>query len=427
MSVLKIATYSLNIRWFTAVMATSMIASISQWYGYEGIVPYFFIASLAILFTVVVFKTGQTVLFYKDTLAEMINPEKTLYFFTIVGSVNFAGICFAQIFHLYTTATLFWYVAIGLWLVISLSSFGILFLNRKSEDRKIEDTLHGGWFFATVGTQSTALLGIIVAEYATTQVLFIQFFSYVLWSIGASLYLVFTALIILRLVFYRFDSNAVLSPYWMNIGAAAITSIAGTVLHRHIETIGGPFTDFLPFLKGISLLFWSFGLWWMPCLIILTVRKLIYRNEGTLFTVGYWEIVFALGLCADSTNRMIGLFEGQYLIIASICFSIACVALWFFSSVFTIVHIARSSVWVPVNDLTIHYVIPYSFKLHGRLFQVKEVLREWLDQTLQGASKKRYCIVTDTNLTCLISYDMLAKKWYFDEVNPTSAMYAKKW
>jgi tellurite resistance protein TehA-like permease len=397
-------------------MATVMIASISQRHGYEVIAPYFLLASLAILFSVVVFKVVQTLLFYKDSLEEMLNPEKTLYFFTIVGSVNFTGICFSKVFHLYTTANICWYVAIGLWLGVSLSSFSILFLNRKSEDRKIEDVLHGGWLFATVGTQSTALLGVIVAEYAITHVIFLQLFSFALWSIGASLYLIFMALIILRLVFYRFDSDSVLSPYWMNMGAAGVTAITGMVLYQHIQSIGGPFVDFLPFLKGISLLFWSFGLWWMPLLIILAMRKLIYSGEGLPFTVGYWEIVFALGLYADGTIQMVGLFEGQYLTIISMCFSIACITLWCFSSVFTIVHLVRSSIWVPVNDLTIHHVIPYSFKLHGRLFQVKEVLNEWLDQTIEGVLKKRYCITTNTNLTCLISYDMVTRKWYFDQV-----------
>lgn len=416
MSVLKIATYSLDIRWFTAVAATAMIAFISQLYGYEVIVPYFFIASLAIFLSVGVFKVIQTALFYKDVLNELLNPEKTLYFFTIVVAVNLVGACFSKVFHFYTTANIFWYVAIGLWLGISLSTFSILFLNRKSEDRKIEDVLHGGWFFATVGTQSTALLGVIVAERAISSVMFIQVFSFALWSVGASLYLIFMALIILRCMFYRFDSTTVLSPYWMNIGAAAVTVITGTVLHQHIQAVGGPFADFLPFLKGISLLFWSFGLWWVPFLIILAMRKLAYSDEGLAFTVGYWEIVFALGLYAGSTIQMVGLFEGYYLVVISMCFSIACITLWCFSSLFTIVHLVRSSIWVPVNDLTINYVIPYRFKLHGRLFQVKEVVNEWLDQTIQGVLKKRYCVITNNNLTCLISYDMLAKKWYFDQV-----------
>src|SRR3990167_3349033 len=381
MSVLKIATYSLNTRWFTAVAATLMMAFITQLYGFNVVVPYIFIASLVIFLSVAIFEIVRTVLFYRDTLNELLNPEKTLNFFTIV-------------------------VAISLWLGISLSSFSILFLHQKTEDRKIEEIFHGGWFFATIGTQSTAFLGVIVAEHATRHVMFIQLFSFALWSVGASLYLIFMVLIIMRLIFYQFRSNTALSPYWMNAGAAALTALTGTTLYQYINTMGGPLVDFLPFLKGISLFFWSAGLWWLPFLVVLAIRKQAYSDEGLVFTVGYWEIVFTLGLYAHSTIQLIELFNGQYLDIVSMCFYIACIALWCFSSVFTIVHLVRSSIWVPVNDLTLNYVVPYSFKLRGRFFKVKEVVNEWLDQTIQGVLKKRYCVVTTDNLTCLISYDI---------------------
>ena len=416
MNVLKIATYSLDTRWFTAVAATLMIAFISHLYGCAVIVPYFFIASLVIFLSVAVFKVTQSVLFNKDTLNELFNPEKTLNVFTIVAAINFTGVCFSRVFHLHTTANIFWYVAISFWLCISLFSFSILFLHRKSEDRKIEKIFHGGWFFATIGTQSTAFLGVVVAEHATRHVMFIQLFSFALWSVGASLYLIFIVLIIMRLLFYQFRINTGLSPYWMNAGAAALTALTGSTLYQCINSLGGPFVDFLPFLKGISLFFWSAGLWWLPFLVVLAIRKQAYGDEGLVFTVGYWEIVFTLGLYTHSTIQVIELFKGQYLDVVSMCFYIACIALWCFSSIFTIVHLVRSSIWVPVNDLTLNYVVPYSFKLRERFFKVKEVVNEWLDQTIQGVRKKRYCVVTIDNLTCLISYDISAKKWYFDQV-----------
>ncbi|MCF6157941.1 MAG: hypothetical protein E3K32_05075 [wastewater metagenome] len=416
MSVLKIATYSFDTRWFTAAMATIMIASVSQFYGFGTVVPYFFIASLAIFFSVIVFKTARVIVFYKDSLNELLNPEKNLYSFTIVGTINLTGVCLSRVFHLYTAALIFWYVAIGFWVIISLTLFSILFLHQKSEERKIEDILHGGWFFAIIGAQSTAFLGIIVAEHEAQHMVGIQLFSFALWSIGASLYIIFITLTILRMVFYQFGSSAILSPYWMNIGAAALTALTGTALYQHISGTGGPLADLLPFLKGISLLFWSLGLWWLPFLIILAIRKQIQSSEGLTFTVGYWEVAFALGLYTNSTIHMVDLFQGQYLIILSICFAIACIGFWCFSSIFTLVHLIRSSIWVPVNDLTINSIVPYSFRLRGRIFYVKEVINEWLDQTIQNTLKKRYSIVTSNNLTCQISYDMLAKKWYIDRV-----------
>ncbi|HHT9110033.1 MAG TPA: tellurite resistance/C4-dicarboxylate transporter family protein, partial [Candidatus Brocadiaceae bacterium] len=415
MSILKIATYSLDSRWFTAIMATALVASISHIYGFEAVVPYFFIASLAIFLTVVVFKAIRSVLFYSNTLNDMLDPEKNIYYFTVVGTVNFMGVYLSKFFHLYTTASIFWYVAISLWLGISLSTFSILFLYKKSTDRNIENIFHGGWFFITIGTQSTALLGITVAEHAVHSVIFIQLFSFTLWSIGACLYIILMAFIILRMVFYKFEKHVALSPYWMNVAAAALTALTGATLYQHVSVTGGPFMDFLPFLKGFSLFFWSFGLWWMPYLVILAIRKQAYSEEGLPFTVGYWEIVFTLGLYAVSTFSLFSLFKGHYLITFSACFSIACVVFWCFTSLFTVFHLVRSSVWIPVNDLTINYAIPYSFTLRGSVFHVKEVIKEWLDETIDGVISKRYCVVTSNNLTCQISYRILAKKWYFDQ------------
>ncbi|WKZ19766.1 MAG: tellurite resistance/C4-dicarboxylate transporter family protein [Candidatus Jettenia sp. CY-1] len=416
MNILKVATYSMDTRWFTAVMATIMVASISSLHGFETIVPYFFVTSLIIFFSIIIFKTTQIALFYENSLNELLNPEKSFYFFTIVSAINLIGICLSKVFHFSTAAYILWYVAISLWLGVSFSSFSILFLHRKSEDRKIEDILHGGWFFTIVGTQSTAFIGITVAEHAMQHVTFIQLFSFVLWSVGACLYLIFTVFIMLRLVFYQLSSDAALSPYWMNMGAAALTALTGIALYQHIHIMHGPFTDFLPFLKGFSLFFWSVGLWWLPFLVILAIRKQAFCDDGLVFTVGYWEVAFALGLYAYGTIQLSNLFGGQYLIIISICFSIACIALWCFASVFTLIHLVKSSIWVPVNDLTINYAVPYSFKLRGRIFRIREVVNEWVDQTIQGVSKKRYCVVISDNLTCQISYNMLTKKWYFDRV-----------
>lgn len=416
MSVLRIAAYSSNTRWFTAVMATVTIASVSQWYGYEKTAPYFFITGLIIFLSVAVFMIMRAVLFYREVKNEIVDPEKTLYFFTIVSGVNFIGVCLSKIFFLHTAANIFWFVAIGLWLGISLFSFSILFLYQKSENRNIEDILHGGWFFAVIGTQSTAFLGIIVAEHAVRHIVLIQLFSFALWSIGASLYLIFAALIIFRLIFYKFSSNTGISPYWMNVGAAALTALTGTVLHQHIQSIGGSLVDFLTFLKGISLFFWAVGLWWLPFLLILTVRRHACSDDGVVFTVGYWESAFTLGLCSVSTIQLIHLFGGRYLAVISACFCIVFIILWCLSSILTIAHLIKSSIWVPVNELTINYVVPYSFTQHGRVFKINKVINEWLDQTVQGVLRKRYCVTANNNFTCQISYDMITKKWYFDRL-----------
>lgn len=413
MSILKIGTFSFNIRWFNVATALAMIALVCQLYGYTKTSQYLFIAGLAIFLSATVFMVMRIILFCKNTLNELLNPENTLYFHTIVGTVNLIGVCLSRIFHWHTIANIFWYVAICLWVGISLSTFNILFLCQKSENRKIEDVLHGGWFFATLSTQSTVYLGTIIMEHTAGHTLIIQLLSFALWSIGAWLYLILSSIIFLRLFFCKFSDVTTISPYWMNVGAAA-TALAGISLYQHVQIAGGPFLDFLPFLKGMSLLFWSIGLWWLPFLLILAVVKQKFRAEGLVFTIGYWEIVLTLGLYATSTSQLSYLFEGQYLPLISQCFSLSSIILGCFLSLFTVVHLVSSSIWVPVNELTINYVVPYRFKLRGRIFFVKEVVNEWFDQNAMGVSQKRYRVITCENLTGLISYNMKSKKWYFD-------------
>jgi len=97
-------------------------------------------------------------------------------------------------------------------------------------------------------------------------------------------------LIVLRLVFYKFPNNSEISPYWMNAGAAALTALTGIALFRQVSVTGGPFLELLPFLKGFSLFFWSVGLWWLPLLIIMAIKKQVCDDNSFGFTVGYWEI-----------------------------------------------------------------------------------------------------------------------------------------
>ena len=98
MSVLKIATYSLNTRWFTAAAATLMMAFVTQLYGFNIVVPYIFIASLVIFLSVAIFEIARTVLFYRDILNELLNPGKTLNYFTIAVAINLIGVCFSKYF-----------------------------------------------------------------------------------------------------------------------------------------------------------------------------------------------------------------------------------------------------------------------------------------------------------------------------------------
>ncbi|GJQ57945.1 MAG: hypothetical protein D8M57_00955 [Candidatus Scalindua sp. AMX11] len=355
--VLQIAVYSVNARWFIVAMATIMMALSSSSYGYNAVSSYLFITGLGVFFTVVIFMGIKAFLYYEDLLHELLDLEKLHYSFSLVGIVALTGICVSKLFGLHTVTYIFWYAALVLWVITTLSSFTILFLYRKSEDRKIEEILHGGWFFVVIGTQFTALLSIDVAGQVTGHTLLIQYISFVLWSVGTFLYLTFMTFVVFRLVFYPVTHDTELSSYWMNTGAAAITTVVCAALHQQIYMTGDPLGELLPFLKGFALFFWSIGLWWLPFLIILAIRKQVKKGWKLPFTVGYWEIVFAICLFATGTTQLTGLFDEHFIITFALYISIIGAVAYCFASSFTLAHLIVIPAWktIPLQAVTIKW------------------------------------------------------------------------
>ena len=78
---------------------------------------------------------------------------------------------------------------------------------------------------------------------------------------------------IISLIFYRYTFFPLLPsdlapPYWINMGAVAISTLAGALLV--LAAPASPLlTGLLPFLKGLTLLFWATATWWIPMLLIL--------------------------------------------------------------------------------------------------------------------------------------------------------------
>jgi hypothetical protein len=88
-----------------------------------------------------------------------------------------------------------------------------------------------------------------------------------LWSVGLVLYLLLIALIWQRWLTVVM-TPATLSPsYWILMGATGITVLAGSDILTlpaslpAISAIAG-------FVKGTCFVFWSFGTWWIPLLIV---------------------------------------------------------------------------------------------------------------------------------------------------------------
>jgi tellurite resistance protein TehA-like permease len=100
------------------------------------------------------------------------------------------------------------------------------------------------------------------------------------------------------------DPDQATPPYWINMGALAITTLAGAGL---ILAAGSwdLLAELVPFLKGMTLLFWAFATWWIPLLILMGIWRHGVRRVRLRYDPQFWALVFPLGMYSVATTKMI--------------------------------------------------------------------------------------------------------------------------
>jgi tellurite resistance protein TehA-like permease len=120
------------------------------------------------------------------------------------------------------------------------------------------------------------------------------------------------SLIFYRYTFFRFLPGDLSPPYWINMGAMAISTLAGSLLI--VNAPHAPFlTSLLPFTKGFTIFYWATGTWWIPMLLVLGVWRHVYKRFPLRYDPLYWGAVFPLGMYAASTQELTQAMELDFL------------------------------------------------------------------------------------------------------------------
>ena len=301
MNLISNSIKGLHPAYFAMVMSTGIISIASNLLGFTGIAYALFYINIIAYAILLPFQTIRVLMYWNYLYKDLCNPKLSLVFFTTVAATNMLGAQFITVVNQPEIAKIFWYFGIFLWVSVSLVAFSALFI--KCEEGP-ESVIHGGWLIATVGTQSVAVLGATLASKFVSCGSFVLFSSIVWWLIGSFLYVILITLLFYRLVFFKLAPEALIPPYWINMGAIAITALAGSIICLNIPKIGGVYPEFLTFTIGFTLFFWSFGTWWIPLLIILGIWKYIYHRTPFKYTPLYWSMVFPLGMYTACTFKL---------------------------------------------------------------------------------------------------------------------------
>lgn len=231
---------------------------------------------------------------------DLFDHNRCVGFFTMVaGTCILANQCLV-ILGAPTLALALGILGFVLWALLTYTIFTILTV--KPDKPSLAEGINGGWLVAIVATQSVSIIASQLAIHrgGHDPVLFV---SLVMWLGGGMLYLWMISLIFYRYTFFTIRASELAPPYWINMGAVAISTLAGTLLVKAAPD--APFLeDLLPFLKGFTLFFWATATWWIPMLVILGFWRHVHQRFPLRYDPLYWGAVFPLGMYTAATWQL---------------------------------------------------------------------------------------------------------------------------
>jgi tellurite resistance protein TehA-like permease len=287
------AVESLTPGYFALVMASGIISVGLRLEGFT-VLSRVLLAVCVTAFVVLLSLTVWRFVSYRAAVNEdFMDPRRAFGFFTFVAGTNVLGVRLGME-GLHGVTALLLVLSGSAWLVLGYVVPWTAVLGR--QERPVVAAANGTWFIWVVASQSMATAA------ATIEPVFpgvrpeLALLAVVSWSVGVFLYAAAGMLVSLRLMLYPFGPEDLTPPYWVAMGALAITVLAGA---RIVEMADAPMVRVTrDLIAGLAVIFWAFATWLIPVLVAAGWWRHVARKVPMHYEATLWSIIFPLGMYA---------------------------------------------------------------------------------------------------------------------------------
>ena len=315
--------------YFALVMASGIISVGMQLEGFDVLSTALLIVCVA-AFVVLLSLTAIRATTHRAALRDdFLDPRRGFGFYTFVAGTNVLGVRLGMEGDYAITAALLALSGTA-WLILGYVVPWTAVLGRS--ERPVVATANGTWFIWVVASQSVAVAAATIEPVYESGRSQLALLAIVSWSVGVFLYAAAGVIVALRLMLYPLGPQDLTPPYWVSMGALAITVLAGA---RIVEMADAPMVDVTrDLIAGLAVVFWAFATWLMPVLFAAGWWRHVRHRVPLRYDATLWSIIFPLGMYAVAG---IYLGEANRLPIVG---AIGAAELWFAFAAFAVVLVA---------------------------------------------------------------------------------------
>jgi tellurite resistance protein TehA-like permease len=280
---------------FAMVMATGILSTATEELGFRWLSLVLLGVAAAIYLVLCALTAWRLIAFPRRVLADAAVPSHAFAFFTFVAGSSVLGLRLAAAGQM-AAGEVIGALAAAAWLLLSYAIPATLIAS--SRKAPAAEAVNGTWLLWVVGSQSVAGAAATFAAPHPPARPALTLVAVAIWGFGAVLYLLLMAIIMLRLLLGEVAPAGLGPPYWIAMGATAITVFVAA----RILPLPGPLPIPASTLTGLAFALWSFGTWWIPLLALLGVWRHLLKRFPLTYEPALWSMVFPLGMYAAASQ-----------------------------------------------------------------------------------------------------------------------------